>query len=163
MKSFFSRFFRGAIFLSLISLSFFFVSCSSGDDDASVYGRWRGAEYGDLYVITPIYFYAYYKDTDKVTDKFFYSGKIVGSEQLDDSSYYIYIRFTDYISYSTGKTDKDTVGKYYCIYVYNLSDTKCNISQAYKSNTSAVNTLSEAKKMTIEDGWFSDSSACVRE
>ncbi len=163
MKSFFSRFFRGAIFLSLISLSIFFVSCSSGDDDASVYGRWRSdSEYGyEIYVITPFSFSSYWRGTGDETDTLSYAGTIVGSEKLDDSSYYIYIRYT------SNSTDPSVEGKYYCISITDLSDTTCRISGAakgeYPNTIYSADTFSGAKKMTIEDGWFTYYSACVRE
>ncbi len=132
---------------------------------------------GDLvgtWVSPSSYGNSYFKITDKNFDNYgdnyeSYAGEIVKVVEDSDSAGTIFIKYTraataDW-SYSTDKNEAPDVGNYYAISYKNLTENSISFSGAYKADgKTSTDTLEEAvKEFTIENGYFSSYSECVRQ
>lgn len=132
---------------------FMFAACKTNvEESTSIYGKWKSS-YGEVFVIGDTTFENYYGETLS------YAGDNITIEKKDDSSGYIYMKYTNN-AYSS-----DVVGKWYAVYYSGLTENTVNLSGAWKkSGKNCTETLDEAKKeFTTENGYFAGSSACERQ
>ena len=166
--------FLGAL-LIVVSLSFSLASCKTDDnnDDSltsgiALIGKWKDS-YDSTYEIAQNEFSNYGYGYDS------YAGNnlVFSITSNDSSSGYIYIKYTkaycaehsnlEEYKY-TYDNDSPDVGKWYAISYKSLTASSIKISGAYKDGgETSTETLEEAMaKFTIENGYFSTYSECVK-
>ena len=176
MKSTRFSFGSAAIFLGallvVVSLSFSLASCKTADDDnplpqgveelsvdSPLIGKWQDL-YGSIYEISQTEFSNYGENYNS------YAGNNLVISKSTDNSGYIYIQYTraadENWNYTTDKTKAPDVGKWYAISFKELTNSSIKLSGAYGEKTS-TETLEEAMaEFTIENGYFSTYSECVK-
>lgn len=156
--------------LVVVSLSFSLASCKTDDnnDDSltsriALIGKWKDS-YDSTYEISQNEFSNYGYGYDS------YAGNnlVISITSNDFSSGYIYIQFTraadENWNYTTDKTKAPDIGKWYAISYKGLTASSIQISGAYKyDGKTSTETLEEAMaEFTIENGYFSTYSECVK-
>ena len=166
--------FLGAL-LIVVSLSFSLASCKTDDNDddsltsgIALIGKWKDS-YDSTYEISQNEFSNYGYGFDS------YAGNnlVISITSNDFSSGYIYIQYTkaycaehsnlEEYKY-TYDNDSPDVGKWYAISYKELKENSIQLSGALKSEgKTSTETLKEAMaEFTIENGYFSTYSECVK-
>ena len=157
--------FLGAL-LIVVSLSFSLASCKTDNDDDDpilLVGKWQDSS-NFIYEISKNEFSNYGEGFDS------YAGNnlVISITSNDFSSGYIYIQYTraadENWNYTTDKTKAPDIGKWYAISYKGLTASSIQISGAYKyDGKTSTETLEEAMaEFTIENGYFSTYSDCVK-
>ena len=157
--------FLGAL-LIVVSLSFSLASCKTDNDDDDpilLVGKWQDSS-NFIYEISKNEFSNYGEGF------YSYAGNnlVISITSNDFSSGYIYIQYTraadENWNYTTDKTKAPDIGKWYAISYKSLTASSIQISGAYKKGgETSTETLEEAMaKFTIENGYFSTYSDCVK-
>ena len=161
--------------LLLLSLSIFLASCKPEPDpetllpqgieelstDSPLIGKWQDS-YNSIYDISQNEFSNYGDTYDS------YAGNNLVISKTSENSGYIYIQFTraadENWNYTTDKTKAPDIGKWYAISYKGLTASSIQISGAYKyDGKTSTETLEEAMaEFTIENGYFSTYSECVK-
>lgn len=117
---------------------------------STIYRNWESS-YGEVFEIT------------KKTLKNLYKGSVIyaGNEltvsKIDDTSGYIYIKYTE------NAFDSSVIGGWYAIYYKDLTPVSVSLAGAYGAKSSCE-TLEECKnEMTVENGYFAGYSECVKQ
>ena len=158
----FSRLFAAALFVAVLGLT----GCKPEPEavtSKAIEGTWV-SEYGEKYVISSTDYdnYSNYGSADG-SFYIYYSTNNVTIVEIDTKSGYVFAQFDDaeHIGYGA------TLGQWYALYYFNLTDSSVKLVQAYKAGGKAgCNSLDEAKnEYTIANGYFPQASAsvCVKE
>ena len=154
----FSRLFAAIMFVAVLVLA----SCKPEPEAATpkaIEGTWV-SEYGEKYVISGTDYdnYSNYGSADG-SFNLYYSTNNVAIVEIDNASGYVYGQFDDYNHIGYGAT----VGQWYALYYFDLTDTSVKLVQAYKTDgKAACDSLDEAKdEYTIGNGYFPQASASV--
>lgn len=161
--------------LLLLSLSIFLASCKPEPDpetplsqgieelstDSPLIGQWKDS-YNSIYEISQNEF-SNYGDT-----YLSYAGNNLVISKTSKNSGYIYIQYTraadENWNYTTDKEKAPDIGNWYTISYKDLKENSIQLSGAskYEGKTS-TETLEEAMaEFTIENGYFSTYSECVK-
>ena len=157
--------FLGAL-LIVVSLSFSLASCKTDNDDDDpilLVGKWQDSS-NFIYEISKNEFSNYGEGFDS------YAGNnlVISITSNDFTSGYIYIQYTraadENWNYTTDKTKAPDIGKWYAISYKGLTASSIQISGAHKyDGKTSTETLEEAMaEFTIENGYFSTYSDCVK-
>ena len=161
--------------LLLLSLSIFLASCKPEPDpetllpqrieelstDSPLIGKWQDSFYS-IYEISQNEFSNYGDGYNS------YAGNNLVISKTSENSGYIYIQYTraadENWNYTTDKTKAPDIGKWYAISYKGLTASSIQISGAYKyDGKTSTETLEEAMaEFTIENGYFSTYSECVK-
>ena len=174
----FSRLFAAALVVACLALTgckpqteevlvekVYVVKPLTVNDD--ILGTWVSS-FGEKYEITTSA-YNNYSNWDYATNapgdtyNLYYSTITPYVYEISDNSGIIYSKFNDVTHIGYGAT----VGQWYALYYYELTDNSVKVVQAYKADGKAgCDTLEEAvKEYTIENKYFptSNPSACTKE
>ena len=129
----------------------------------AIEGTWV-SEYGEKYIISGTDYdnFSNYGSADG-SFYLYYSTNNVAIVEIDSTSGYVYGQFDDaeHIGYGA------SVGQWYALYYFALTDKSVKLVQAYKSGGKAgCASLDEAKEeYTIDNGYFpqASASACTKE
>ena len=178
-----------AVLCALLFVSFGFMSCQQEDDDnglpdgvyelsdnSALIGTWVNSYSGgtSVYKITSSTFdnsgTSSYNGTTSTYDSYAGNNLVVSYTNDEETSGYIYIKYTRaYCSTHSDSTtyiyDEDAadVGKWYAIAFKELTASSVSLSGAY-GTVSSTSTLEEAiSTFTIDNGYFSTYSECVKQ
>ena len=180
-----------AVLCALLFVSFGFMSCQQEDDDnglpngvyelsdnSALIGTWVNSYSGgtSVYKITSSTFdnsgTSSYNGTTSTYDSYAGNNLVVSYTNDEATSGYIYIKYTRaYCSTHSDPTtytyiyDEDAadVGKWYAIAFKELTASSVSLSGAY-GTVSSTSTLEEAiSTFTIDNGYFSTYSECVKQ
>ena len=180
-----------AVLCALLFVSFGFMSCQQEDDDnglpdgvyelsdnSALIGTWVNSYSGgtSVYKITSSTFdnsgTSSYNGTTSTYDSYAGNNLVVSYTNDEETSGYIYIKYTRaYCSTHSDSTtytyiyDEDAadVGKWYAIAFKELTASSVSLSGAY-GTISSTSTLEEAiSTFTIDNGYFSTYSECVKQ
>ena len=180
-----------AVLCALLFVSFGFMSCQQEDDDnglpdgvyelsdnSALIGTWVNSYSGgtSVYKITSSTFdnsgTSSYNGTTSTYDSYAGNNLVVSYTNDEKNSGYIYIKYTRaYCSTHSDATtytyiyDEDAadVGKWYAIAFKDLTASSLSLSGAY-GTVSSTSTLEEAiSTFTIDNGYFSTYSECVKQ
>ena len=167
-----------AVLCALLFVSFGFMSCQQEDDDnglpdgvyelsdnSALIGTWQSS-YGEIFKITSTSF----SNGGSWGDSYAGNNLVVSYTNDEKNSGYIYIKYTRaYCSTHSDSTtyiyDEDAadVGKWYAIAFKELTASSVSLSGAY-GTVSSTSTLEEAiSTFTIDNGYFSTYSECVKQ
>ena len=153
------------------------ASCKEPDGasaENTVYGTWKSS-YSEYFVIssdskTITNYYGSISDSTEC-----YAGSDVFISATDDTSGYIYLKYTragydtnsdGYVdTYTTDGTLATDVGKWYAVAYKNLTSASCSFCGAYlATGVTSTDSLDEAKStFTIDNGYFSYYSECTKQ
>lgn len=167
----FSRLFAAALVVACLALT----GCKPQNDEPGMFipentrvitqsdgiiGNWRGQEYSDKFEITTSNYNNYYSYNG---DVLYYTTNNLYIREIDETSGYVYSQFYDgdKIGYNA------TVGQWYAIYYFDLTDDSVKISAA-NGPKGGCDTLKEVvEEFTVELGYMSEQegkySTCFRE
>ena len=180
-----------AVLCALLFVSFGFMSCQQEDDDnglpdgvyelsdnSALIGTWVNSYSGgtSVYKITSSTFdnsgTSSYNGTTSTYDSYAGNNLVVSYTNDEETSGYIYIKYTRaYCSTHSDSTtytyiyDEDAadVGKWYAIAFKELTASSVSLSGAY-GTVSSTSTLEEAiSTFTIDNGYFTTYSECVKQ
>ena len=169
-----------AVLCALLFVSFGFMSCQQEDEteyvNYSLTGTWVNSYSGgtSVYKITSSTFdnsgTSSYNGTTSTYDSYAGNNLVVSYTNDEETSGYIYIKYTRaYCSTHSDSTtyiyDEDAadVGKWYAIAFKELTASSVSLSGAY-GTVSSTSTLEEAiSTFTIDNGYFSTYSECVKQ
>ena len=180
-----------AVLCALLFVSFGFMSCQQEDDDnglpdgvyelsdnSALIGTWVNSYSGgtSVYKITSSTFdnsgTSSYNGTTSTYDSYAGNNLVVSYTNDEATSGYIYIKYTRaYCSTHSDSTtytyiyDEDAadVGKWYAIAFKELTASSVSLSGAY-GTASSTSTLEEAiSTFTIDNGYFTTYSECVKQ
>ena len=180
-----------AVLCALLFVSFGFMSCQQEDDDnglpngvyelsdnSALIGTWVNSYSGgtSVYKITSSTFdhsgTSSYNGTTSTYDSYAGNNLVVSYTNDEETSGYIYIKYTRaYCSTHSDPTtytyiyDEDAadVGKWYAIAFKELTASSVSLSGAY-GTVSSTSTLEEAiSTFTIDNGYFTIYSECVKQ
>lgn len=180
-----------AVLCALLFVSFGFMSCQQEDDDnglpngvyelsdnSALIGTWVNSYSGgtSVYKITSSTFdnsgTSSYNGTTSTYDSYAGNNLVVSYTNDEKNSGYIYIKYTraycsthsDPTTYTyIYDTDAEDVGKWYAIAFKELTASSVSLSGAY-GTISSTSTLEEAiSTFTIDNGYFSTYSECVKQ
>ena len=167
-----------AVLCALLFVSFGFMSCQQEDDDnglpdgvyelsdnSALIGTWQSS-YGEIFKITSTSL----SNGGSWGDAYAGNNLVVSYTNDEKNSGYIYIKYTRaYCSTHSDSTtyiyDEDAadVGKWYAIAFKDLTASSLSLSGAY-GTVSSTSTLEEAiSTFTIDNGYFSTYSECVKQ
>ena len=167
-----------AILCALLFVSFGFMSCQQEDDDnglpngvyelsenSALIRTWQSS-YGEIFKITSTSL----SNGGSWGDSYAGNNLVVSYTNDEATSGYIYIKYTraycsthsDPTTY-TYDTDAADVGKWYAIAFKELTASSVSLSGAY-GTVSSTSTLEEAiSTFTIDNGYFTTYSECVKQ
>ena len=167
-----------AVLCALLFVSFGFMSCQQEDDDnglpngvyelsenSALIRTWQSS-YGEIFKITSTSL----SNGGSWGDSYAGNNLVVSYTNDEATSGYIYIKYTraycsthsDPTTY-TYDTDAADVGKWYAIAFKELTASSVSLSGAY-GTVSSTSTLEEAiSTFTIDNGYFSTYSECVKQ
>ena len=167
-----------AVLCALLFVSFGFMSCQQEDDDnglpdgvyelsdnSALIGTWQSS-YGEIFKITSTSL----SNGGSWGDSYAGNNLVVSYTNDEATSGYIYIKYTraycsthsDPTTY-TYDTDAADVGKWYAIAFKELTASSVSLSGAYGA-VSSTSTLEEAiSTFTIDNGYFTTYSECVKQ
>ena len=169
-----------AVLCALLFVSFGFMSCQQEDEteyvNYSLTGTWVNSYSGgtSVYKITSSTFdnsgTSSYNGTTSTYDSYAGNNLVVSYTNDEATSGYIYIKYTRaYCSTHSDSTtyiyDEDAadVGKWYAIAFKELTASSVSLSGAY-GTVSSTSTLEEAiSTFTIDNGYFTTYSECVKQ
>ena len=167
-----------AVLCALLFVSFGFMSCQQEDDDnglpdgvyelsdnSALIGTWQSS-YGEIFKITSTSL----SNGGSWGDSYAGNNLVVSYTNDEATSGYIYIKYTRaYCSTHSDPTtyiydtDAADVGKWYAIAFKELTASSVSLSGAY-GTVSSTSTLEEAiSTFTIDNGYFSTYSECVKQ
>lgn len=163
-----------AVLCALLFVSFGFMSCQQEDEteyvNYSLTGTWVNSYSGgtSVYKITSSTFdnsgTSSYNGTTSTYDSYAGNNLVVSYTNDEATSGYIYIKYTRAMNpdYSYSETAPD-VGKWYAIAFKELTASSVSLSGAY-GTVSSTSTLEEAiSTFTIDNGYFTTYSECVKQ
>ncbi|WP_273443636.1 hypothetical protein [Treponema berlinense] len=169
-----------AVLCALLFVSFGFMSCQQEDDDnglpdgvyelsdnSALIGTWQSS-YGEIFKITSTSL----SNGGSWGDSYAGNNLVVSYTNDEATSGYIYIKYTraycsthsDPTTYTyIYDTDAADVGKWYAIAFKELTASSVSLSGAY-GTVSSTSTLEEAiSTFTIDNGYFTTYSECVKQ
>lgn len=163
-----------AVLCALLFVSFGFMSCQQEDEteyvNYSLTGTWVNSYSGgtSVYKITSSTFdnsgTSSYNGTTSTYDSYAGNNLVVSYTNDEATSGYIYIKYTRAMNpdYSYSETAPD-VGKWYAIAFKELTASSVSLSGAY-GTVSSTSTLEDAiSTFTIDNGYFTTYSECVKQ
>ena len=163
-----------AVLCALLFVSFGFMSCQQEDEteyvNYSLTGTWVNSYSGgtSVYKITSSTFdnsgTSSYNGTTSTYDSYAGNNLVVSYTNDEKNSGYIYIKYTRAMNpdYSYSETAPD-VGKWYAIAFKELTASSVSLSGAY-GTVSSTSTLEDAiSTFTIDNGYFTTYSECVKQ
>ena len=152
-----------AVLCALLFVSFGFMSCQQEDEteyvNYSLTGTWQSS-YGEIFKITSTSL----SNSGSWGDAYAGNNLVVSYTNDEETSGYIYIKYTRAMNpdYSYSETAPD-VGKWYAIAFKELTASSVSLSGAY-GTVSSTSTLEEAiSTFTIDNGYFTIYSECVKQ
>ena len=152
-----------AVLCALLFVSFGFMSCQQEDEteyvNYSLTGTWQSS-YGEIFKITSTSL----SNGGSWGDAYAGNNLVVSYTNDEETAGYIYIKYTRAMNpdYSYSETAPD-VGKWYAIAFKELTASSVSLSGAY-GTVSSTSTLEEAiSTFTIDNGYFSTYSECVKQ
>ena len=152
-----------AVLCALLFVSFGFMSCQQEDEteyvNYSLTGTWQSS-YGEIFKITSTSL----SNGGSWGDAYAGNNLVVSYTNDEATSGYIYIKYTRAMNpdYSYSETAPD-VGKWYAIAFKELTASSVSLSGAY-GTVSSTSTLEEAiSTFTIDNGYFTTYSECVKQ
>ena len=163
-----------AVLCALLFVSFGFMSCQQEDEteyvNYSLTGTWVNSYSGgtSVYKITSSTFdnsgTSSYNGTTSTYDSYAGNNLVVSYTNDEETAGYIYIKYTRAMNpdYSYSETAPD-VGKWYAIAFKELTASSVSLSGA-AGTVSSTSTLEEAiSTFTIDNGYFTTYSECVKQ
>ena len=163
-----------AVLCALLFVSFGFMSCQQEDEteyvNYSLTGTWVNSYSGgtSVYKITSSTFdnsgTSSYNGTTSTYDSYAGNNLVVSYTNDEETAGYIYIKYTRAMNpdYSYSETAPD-VGKWYAIAFKELTASSVSLSGA-AGTVSSTSTLEEAiSTFTIDNGYFTIYSECVKQ
>lgn len=152
-----------AVLCALLFVSFGFMSCQQEDEteyvNYSLTGTWQSS-YGEIFKITSTSL----SNGGSWGDAYAGNNLVVSYTNDEETAGYIYIKYTRAMNpdYSYSETAPD-VGKWYAIAFKELTASSVSLSGAY-GTVSSTSTLEEAiSTFTIDNGYFTTYSECVKQ
>lgn len=152
-----------AVLCALLFVSFGFMSCQQEDEteyvNYSLTGTWQSS-YGEIFKITSTSL----SNGGSWGDAYAGNNLVVSYTNDEETAGYIYIKYTRAMNpdYSYSETAPD-VGKWYAIAFKDLTASSLSLSGAY-GTVSSTSTLEEAiSTFTIDNGYFTTYSECVKQ